>query len=337
MITSGHSNMSENLSTFLAIGTRIHLGKASKAPDQKKLNQSVTSFIEFCTQIQSDSIAVIHQDRNKNIHPSTTTETLSLNQSFEVHAAIAVDSQKKIEGYDLVRSIHEAIEYAYTQLQQQQKEQNNVAARRVQIDLVEVCPWGNFIPALNALVSWGAKKSGITSSKLSSSPLLLFVSAETKLTPSTVSTLCSHMDSSTLVAGVKLEGHVHYLQEKESEIAVELNGRTTPWNTAAVWNLRKLSLIGFPLVSEGLIPNEDGSPGEGGVEETSCITILQSILPTNTAKAKLIRFKDSDVAWNQNFDDDERRKWHEHKMKSKSKRAGRHLELLGLSGTVFHL
>jgi len=79
------------------------------------------------------------------------------------------------------------------------------------------------------------------------------------------------------------------------------------------------------------------SPGEGGVEETSCIAILQSILPDNTANAKLVTLDDADVNWNQKWDDDERRKWHEHKMKSKLTRAARHLELLGISGTVIHL
>merc|ERR1712127_1152215 len=103
---------------------------------------------------------------------------------------------------------------------------------------------------------------------LSPSPLLLFISAETQLSSSSIQKICNHVDSSTLVVGAKLQGHDHHTM-KDGEIGgkiVELNGRTTPWNTAAVWNLRKLSLVGFPLVAEGLVPNYDGSPGEGGVE-----------------------------------------------------------------------
>ena len=128
----------------------------------------------------------------------------------------------------------------------------------MQIDVVEVSPWGNFIPALNALVTW-ASKTNVGSVAQDESSLILFISAETQLTSSSVDTLCSHMDASTLVAGAKLQGHDHKSPEEASEgVMVELSGRTTPWNTAAVWNLKKLGLTGFPLVAEGLIPNEDG-------------------------------------------------------------------------------
>lgn len=30
-----------------------------------------------------------------------------------------------------------------------------------------------------------------------------------------------------------------------------LQGRTCPWNTFAVWSVRDLALIGFPLVGDG--------------------------------------------------------------------------------------
>ena len=166
-------------------------------------------------------------------------------QNQKVHAAIAVDAEEKIKGYDLVSAIYQALEYAQQQLQQDVQ---------VSIDIVKVSPWGNFIPALNALVSWAA-----ATTVSSVNPLLLFISAETQLTAASVDALCEHMDATTLVAGARLQGH-DYQSEPSSGSAkvVELNGRTTPWNTAAVWNLRKLSLLGFPLVAEGLVPNPDG-------------------------------------------------------------------------------
>jgi hypothetical protein len=58
-----------------------------------------------------------------------------------------------------------------------------------------------------------------------------------------------------LVVGSVLEGHdfrVGYNQ---------LRGRTTPWNTLAVWDVKKLSVFGFPLIGDG---NKDRS--FGGVE-----------------------------------------------------------------------
>jgi len=220
------------MSSVLAIATRIHLGKAATPPAQSKLNQSINSFLTFCNQTQSS------------------------NKNRKVLASIAIDVEEKIKGYDLAQAILAAIEYAH---HQQSPEEENT----VQIEIVKVSPWGNFIPALNALVSWAA-----ISTLEVSSPLLLFISAETQLTVTAVESLCSHIDSNTLVVGARLQGHDHKassgeigekeLDKTENGITIALNGRTTPWNTAAVWNLRKLSLSGFPLVAEGLVPSEDG-------------------------------------------------------------------------------
>lgn len=134
-------------------------------------------------------------------------------------AVIAVDSNPRLPGYDLPSAVLIASEpYAL-------------------IDVVPVSPWGKFVPALNALVSW-ACDHGATR--------VLFLSAETSLSPETIRYLSSHVDEDTLVAGAALPGHVYRPGLND------LNGRTTPWNTAAVWNLAKLCLLGFPLVAEGL-------------------------------------------------------------------------------------
>ena len=78
------------------------------------------------------------------------------------------------------------------------------------------------------------------------------------------------------------------------------------------------------------------SEGASGVEEVAAIAMLQNLLGEEEAKAKLMQLPD--VSWEQTFDDDEeRRKWHEQKMQSKVERAARHLELIGLSGCVYHL
>jgi hypothetical protein len=76
--------------------------------------------------------------------------------------------------------------------------------------------------------------------------------------------LLSHLDESTLIVGPALEGHVF------SEGEQGLRGRTCPWNTLALWSVRKLSVVGFPLMGDGL-----GEPACAGVEVI--ITIINSV------------------------------------------------------------
>ncbi len=64
------------------------------------------------------------------------------------------------------------------------------------------------------------------------------------------------MDEDTLVVGKALDGHDF------SEGVHRLRGRTCPWNTFAIWSLPKISLIGFPLVGDGVGNNT----ASGGVE-----------------------------------------------------------------------
>jgi hypothetical protein len=108
-----------------------------------------------------------------------------------------------------------------------------------------VTPWGKFVPALNALIRYASVEC--------KAQLILFVSAETEASASSVSMLVNEVDSSTLVAGAVLPGHDYHRGEK-----VPLNGRNTPWNTLAVWNLPNLALNGFPMVSDGVHLNQDG-------------------------------------------------------------------------------
>jgi len=138
----------------------------------------------------------------------------------------------------------------------------------------------------------------------------------------------------TLCVGAALPGHDFTIGNNKRVI---LTGRTTPWNTLALWNAAKLALTGFPMVGEGVhYDSSDGSKIEGGVEEVSTIALLQTLLPSGTAEAKLIMVPGVD--WEQRFEDEERRKWHAHKMQSKLSRPAKHLELMGLQnkGTVLH-
>lgn len=59
-------------------------------------------------------------------------------------------------------------------------------------------------------------------------------------------TLLDHFDADTLVAGWAMEGHRFVEGEQR------LDGRTTPWNTLALWDTHKLGLLGFPLIGDGV-------------------------------------------------------------------------------------
>ncbi len=64
--------------------------------------------------------------------------------------------------------------------------------------------------------------------------------------------LMSYVDIDTLVVGPVLEGHEFSSGENL------LRGRTCPWNTAAIWNVKAISLVGFPLIGDGSLDMEGG-------------------------------------------------------------------------------
>lgn len=73
-----------------------------------------------------------------------------------------------------------------------------------------------------------------------------------------------------------------------------------------------------------------------GIEEFSTILLHQNIANNHETKAKLARVPG--IEWEQSFEDEERRKWHESKMKSKLSRAEMHRDMLGgLKGIVIHV
>ncbi|CAB9499783.1 expressed unknown protein [Seminavis robusta] len=228
-------------------------------------------------------------------------------------ALIAVDATPKIDGYDYVQAVQQACD----KLDDHHKP-----------TVLPVTPWGRFVPALNALVGHAASLQY---------DYILFCSAETTASKAAIDTLYRHImdDQDTLVAGALLGGHDY----QKDKTVVELNGRTTPWNTLALWRVSKLALTGFQMVSEGYLTTNNDEPSYG-VEEVIAIALLQRLLGHDHAKAKLVQLP-GDVDWNQDFgQDEERRKWHEDKMKSKLERPARQLQLFGstsLSGTVYHL
>lgn len=312
--------MSTNTTTDdapLAIATRLHLGHASLPPSPSQLSDMLTAFI-------------------------------SLAQSIDAHfAVVAVDVEERISGYDLVEEVTKTCNH---HLSIARPDTN------VRINILPVTPWGKFVPALNAIISHVATLGA---------KYVLMTSVEVHLTNHVLTIMKSKLDlEKTLVVGIVLPGHDYRCCKQsvaqidddyngdedgetqkgtdEQELQVELTGRTTPWNTCSLWNVSKLSLTGFLLVSEGLHPEDDESElgSSAGVEEVCTIATLQRILGPCNAQAKLISIsgEENTASWEtSNFEKDaKRQEWHEKKMASKVTRAKRQLELLGLSGLVIH-
>ena len=283
----------------LVVGTRLDLGNASAPPDEAyypSANQLVVG-----TRIHLGNASAPPDEA----HYREMLEKLAdFASSFDSkHAYVAVDATPKFENYSLVEVLR------------------TITADST-LEIIPVTPWNSFVPALNAIATRAAQDGASH---------CLFCSAETQTSPASILQLLEHMDEDTLVAGAVLPGHDYHPKSTQT-----LNGRTTPWNTLAVWNVAKLTLTGFPLVAEGLHTLSDGTtPVAAGVEEVSTIALLQSVLGPQKAKAKLVPLPD--IEWNQDFKDEERQQWHEAKMKSKVERPANHLELLQLKeGVVEH-
>ncbi|KAI8847311.1 hypothetical protein BC829DRAFT_396638 [Chytridium lagenaria] len=195
--------------------------------------------------------------------------------------------------------------------------------------VIQVSEWGNFIPALNQLVHVAAKLG---------MRRICFRSIEMAVERWEMDTLDSMLENDTLVVGKYLDGH-QFSESNDgkasSDTAVPLSGVTTPWNTLAVWDVRKLALTGFLMVAEGF-----GQIGTvGGVEEVSVIALHQKLFP-ETSKAKLVLFKTSPTNFEQasggqrngETHDTARVEWHRKKMESKVSRPAMHLGLLNLDG-----
>jgi hypothetical protein len=255
---------------------------------------------------------------------------------------LAVDAAPKIAGYDLVEAVQAACDKAMAAAAS-----STATATATRLHVLPVTPWGKFVPALNALVQFAAASVNPPLHEKHSDPSccrhqILFCSAETACSAQAVQTLQSHLRPDTAVVGACLPGHEYKGtatttisdDDNNEPIIAELNGRTSPWNTLALWNLRKLALTGFLLVSDGLLSDDESDPSFG-IEEVVATCLLQKLLGAEQAKSKLVQLT-SEVDWNQEFDDPARQKWHEQKMASKLSRANRQLELTGLSGVVHH-
>mmetsp|Transcript_7324 Transcript_7324/g.20557 ORF Transcript_7324/g.20557 Transcript_7324/m.20557 type:complete len:763 (-) Transcript_7324:314-2602(-) len=122
------------------------------------------------------------------------------------------------------------------------------AEPEISFQVLHVPVWGAFVPALNTLLG-EALRQGM--------PYILYQSLEVCCAPDVLKKLMDHHTSDTLVVGPVLDGHVFEAGEQP------LNGRSTPWNTLALWSTRKLALTGFLHIADGLPKNVKGQGRPG--------------------------------------------------------------------------
>lgn len=233
------------------------------------------------------------------------------------------------EESEFVASVRELL----TRLQSEIRNGSNAPATTTgdasRVEIIPMLHWGSFVPALNAIISTAA-------TQFQTASLLLLQSLEIDVDAAGVHFLQTHFKvGEDLVVGAALPGHA-FQPEAEAGTLLELNGLTTPWNTLALWDLRCLALIGFPLIGDGLKIDATGGSC-AGVEEVSTIALYQQLFPSTSA-AKVVSVPG--IAWQvENFESAERRAWQERKMASKLQRAERQMAHFGLAsrGKVQHL
>jgi acyl-CoA synthetase (AMP-forming)/AMP-acid ligase II len=179
------------------------------------------------------------------------------------------------------------------------------------VKTLHVRPWQSITFALNVLVH-EAISSG--------AEYLFILSPDIIIRQENIIQMLSHMEDDTLVVGVKI-----CLQHGLDPGLVRLSGQTSPWNTCAIWNLKKLGLTGFLSISDGLITGN-----KAGMEEVPVIALQQYLFPSQS-KAKLISLK----SLPHSFRDEN---YFSNSIHEKNIRAQKQLDLLGISsGSVIIL
>ena len=243
------------------------------------------------------------------------------------HVAIAVDcTDGRTDVTDAVEAAVDAID----------------RAERVQ--LVRVAPWGQFVPALNALLHHAQALEDVRE--------LYCTSLEACSSPQEVAAMQKELRASdAMLVGVRLQGHQWHgdasaAPSSPSAHIAPLSGLTCPWNTNAMWAVRPLSRTGFLAVSEDAV--------HGGVEEVVVVATHAALQASTHAAshaggegataspvvplAALIDFIHTDgtrsSTWHTEWQDAGRRAWHAAKMASKAERAQWQLEQVDLVSTL---
>ncbi|MFA6315427.1 MAG: hypothetical protein WC648_03635 [Candidatus Paceibacterota bacterium] len=191
------------------------------------------------------------------------------------------------------------------------------------VNAFPVTPWGKVVQAPNALLIKSAEQD---------MDHLLFVSTEYPVTKYVVSLLQSHFDERTLVVGASLSGHDMKASSGKSILVKNASGLQIPWNTCALWSIKRLVHTGFVLAADSL-----HDPDNAGMEEMGTIAAQQILWP-GKAEAKLIVPRDCDLVINTHGWNIKRHDRYLQNLKSKNIRSAAQLERLSLpTPDVLHI
>lgn len=222
---------------------------------------------------------------------------------FAPHIAVAVDASGA-GGQELLSQVRRLC-----------RKKQKYIAKHCTVAVVPLMQWGRITPALNALV---CKASAVNCTRL------LLQSLEVRVTAAAACQLVSHLEPGTLVVGACFDGLHRFVGESKQP----LGAMSCPWNTAAVWDVNRLSLTGFLLVSEL-------DPTSAGMEEVAVVALHQHAWPQKSA-AKLVQMPHSaNFKWegmSAAKDGACRLAYHSKKMESKTERAESQLGLLQGTG-----
>jgi hypothetical protein len=165
--------------------------------------------------------------------------------------------------------------------------------------LLQVSPWTSVVTALNSILAQAIRLKGQS---------LLLQSFEVHVSTNSVEVMRHHLGVDTVVVGARLNP-----DHGGSPGIKPIDGLTSPWNTLALWDLKKLSLTGFLEASCELLNGI-----HGGMEEVSTISLLQHLFPFQS-KAKVVALPD--IEWKVFWNDEHRLRYHHQKMITKRARA----------------
>lgn len=194
---------------------------------------------------------------------------------------------------------------------------DELAAETDDIDvlLVPVAVWGQFTPALNALlliaVEYGYSE-------------IVYVSLEVEFDFIEINVMRDRLTRNShcvLVVGKSFSGSHQNVQGE-----CLLNGTTSPWNTLSIWNVGMLAKTGFLMISDGTV-----SGVGGGIEEATVIALHQQLFGSSSM-AILLDFGTD--GWNTQDLPHAQLEWHRRKMESKNERCMQQIETLHLQGAI---
>jgi hypothetical protein len=344
----------------LVIATRIHFGEASIVPPN--LHEQIEHFEQFCYD------CAFYLNNQSAIIPTIIVQgVIAVDAATKPKHPSQLSNCNDPTAIQLVPTVQESCDQVAQKFAQRATNPNYHPIQVIPVQpWGKFTPALNAIITYTARFVQQSRLStsalpAVITTTTTSLPLstrhgsILFCSLETVATPKAIHQLLSKMNYlTTLVCGAVLSGHDYrnswkddttttlepprvVIQDDDDDdgdddiggVPIALNGRTSPWNTLALWNVSKLALTGFLAVSEGL--HDD--PTMAGVEEVATISLLQKLFGAQCMKAKLMSIPS--IQWDTvSFAHDPARQvWHEQKMQSKLQRAAQQVQLLAMQNS----